>query len=301
MNLPKPPVGMLPNDRLDYSAIVNRAPLKLPDDARMAVWTITNVEEWDPTQTMPRTVLTPPAGGSPMPDIPNWCWHEYGNRVGFWRLLQVYDEFKIPGVMNINGAAVGSLPDIVKACVERKWEFVGHGYTQRNMQKVEDERADIRNSAEAIAKATGKRPRGWLGPGLTETWETPDILAEEGYDYVADWVLDDQPVWLKTRGKPILSIPYTQECNDVAMMLIQHHKASEFFERAIDQFEQLYADAKDSARVMAISVHPYIMGAPHRAKYFYKIFEQIRKKKDVLFWTGEQIADWYLKVGPKPP
>ena len=245
MNFPKPPVGMLPNDRLAYSAIVNRAPLKLPHDARMAVWTITNVEEWDPTQTMPRTVLTPPAGGSPMPDIPNWCWHEYGNRVGFWRLLQVYDEFKIPGVMNINGAAVVSLPDIVKACVERKWEFVGHGYTQRNMQKVEDERADIRNSAEAIAKATGKRPRGWLGPGLTETWETPDILAEEGYDYVADWVLDDQPVWLKTRGKPILSIPYTQECNDVAMMLIQHHKASEFFERAIDQFEQLYADAKE--------------------------------------------------------
>ena len=104
MNFPKPPVGMLPNDRLAYSAIVNREPLKLPNGARMAVWTITNVEEWDPTQTMPRTVLTPPAGGSPMPDIPNWCWHEYGNRVGFWRLLQVYDEFKVPGVMNINGS-----------------------------------------------------------------------------------------------------------------------------------------------------------------------------------------------------
>ena len=192
----------------------------------MAVWTITNVEEWDPTQTMPRTVLTPPAGGSPMPDIPNWCWHEYGNRVGFWRLLQVYDEFKIPGVMNINGVAVEAFPDIVKACVERNWEFLGHGYTQRNMQKVENERADIRKCVEVLEQATGKRPRGWLGPGLTETWETPDILAEEGYDYVADWVLDDQPVWLKTRGKPILNIPYTQECNDVAMMLIQHHKAN---------------------------------------------------------------------------
>jgi len=246
-------------------------------------------------------VLTPPAGGSPMPDIPNWCWHEYGNRVGFWRLLEVYDEFKIPGVMNINGTAVGAFPDIVKACVERKWEFVGHGYAQRNMQKVEDERADIRKSAEVIADATGKRPRGWLGPGLTETWETPDILAEEGYDYVADWVLDDQPTWLRTRGKPILSIPYTLECNDLPMMLIQHHRASEFYERAIDQYEQLYADAKDSARVMAISVHPYIMGAPHRVKYFRKVFEKIREKKDVLFWTGDQIADWYLMTGPKVP
>jgi peptidoglycan/xylan/chitin deacetylase (PgdA/CDA1 family) len=168
------------------------------------------------------------------------------------------------------------------------------------MQKVENERADIRKSAEVLEEAIGKRPRGWLGPGLTETWETPDILAEEGYDYVADWVLDDQPVWMKTRGKPILNIPYTQECNDVAMMLIQHHKASEFYERAMDQFEQIHKDAKHSARVMAISVHPYIMGAPHRAKYFRKIYEKIRKKRDVLFWTGSQIADWYKKVGPTP-
>ncbi len=106
---------------------------------------------------------------------------------------------------------------------------------------------------------------------------------------------------MKTRGKPILNIPYTQECNDVAMMLIQHHKASEFYERAMDQFEQIYKDAKGSARVMAISVHPYIMGAPHRAKYFRQIFQKIRKKKDVLFWTGAQIADWYKKVGPAAP
>ena len=95
-------------------------------------------------------------------------------------------------------------------------------------------------------KATGRPPRGWLGPGLTETWETPDLLVEEGYEYVSDWVLDDQPVWLKTRGKPIVNVPYTQECNDVAMMLIQHHKAREYYDRAIDQFEQIYADAATS-------------------------------------------------------
>jgi allantoinase len=288
---------MLPSERLAYSAITNRRRLNLPNDARMVVWVITNVEEWDATQPMPRTVLSPPAGGSPIPDIPNWCWHEYGNRVGFWRLLRVYDEFKIPGVMNINGSALAAYPDIVRAAVERNWEFVGHGFTQRNMQKVPNERDDIRKTAEAIAKATGKRPRGWLGPGLTETWETPDILKEEGYDYVADWVLDDQPVWLQTRTKPIVSIPYTQECNDVAMMLIQHHKASEFYERAIDQFEQIYADAEGSARVMAISVHPYIMGAPHRTKYFRRIFETICGKTGVLFWNGEQILEWYLEAG----
>ena len=122
---------------------------------------------------------------------------------------------------------------------------MGHGYTQRNMQKVENERDDIARTTEAIRAFTGKRPRGWLGPGLTETWETPDLLAEAGYDYVADWVLDDQPVVLKTRTRPIVNIPYTQECNDVAMMLIQHHEAGEYYRRAIDQFEQIYADSRD--------------------------------------------------------
>jgi len=292
---------MLPTDRLTYSPITQRAPLKLPNGARMAIWVIVNVEEWDPLQTMPRTVLTPPAGGSPMPDVPNWAWHEYGNRVGFWRFIKIFDEFDIPGTIAINGSALAAYPQIVQAAIERDWEFIGHGFTQRNLQKVPNERADIRQVRAVIAKATGKPPRGWLGPGLTETWHTPDILSEEGYDYVADWVLDDQPVWLKTRGKPILNMPYTQECNDVAMMLIQHHKASEYCERALDQFEQLHADAADAPRIMAMAVHPYIMGAPHRAKYFRRIFETIRKKSDVLFWTGAQIADWFVSAGPKAP
>jgi len=292
---------MLPADRLAYSPISERAPLKLPDRARMVVWVILNIEEWDPTQPMPRTVLPPPAGGSPSPDVPNWSWHEYGNRVGFWRFTKIFDEFAIPVVLAINGSALAAYPPIVHAARERGWEFVGHGFTQRNMQKVANERADIRKTREAIARATGTPPRGWLGPGLTETWETPDLLAEEGYDYVADWVLDDQPVWLKTRGKPILNLPYTQEINDVAMIAVQKHAALEYRERALDQFEQIYADAADSARVMALVVHPYLMGAPHRVKYLRRVFEVIRKKSDVLFWTGAQIADWYLAAGPAAP
>ena len=190
---------------------------------------------------MPRTVLTPPAGGSPMPDIPNWAWHEYGNRVGFWRMLEVFDDFRIPAVLAINGSAIARYEPIVTAALEREWEFMGHGFTQKNMQKVENERDDIAGPRRRSAKSTGKPPRGWLGPGLTETWETPDLLVEEGYDYVCDWVLDDQPVRLKTRAKPIVNLPYTQECNDVAMMLIQHHMASEYYDRAVDQFDQLYA------------------------------------------------------------
>jgi len=259
----------------------------------MVVWVIVNVEEWDPDAQMPRTVLTPPAGGSPSPDIPNWAWHEYGNRVGIWRLFEALDDLSIKAVIAINGTAVESYSPISRAAQERGWEFIGHGYTQRNMQKVEDERRDIQKTRDTIEAFTGKRPRGWLGPGLTETWETPDILVEEGYEYVCDWVLDDQPVRLRTRTEPIVNIPYTQECNDVAMMLIQHHPAREYFERASDQFEQIYADAHDSARIMALVVHPYIMGVAHRARYFRRTLEKIASHRDVVFWTGEQILDWY--------
>ena len=295
------PKLMLPTDRIAYSAISERPKLTLPDGARVAVWVIVNVEEWDATQPMPRTVLPPPAGGSPSPDVPNWAWHEYGNRVGFWRFVKLFDEFAVPVTLAINGSAIAAYPAIVRAAVARKWEFMGHGFTQRNMQKVADERADIRKTRDVILEATGMPPRGWLGPGLTETWETPDILAEEGYDYVADWVLDDQPVWLETRGKPIINVPYTQEINDVAMIAVQHHKGSEYAERAIDQFEQIYDDAADSARVVALVAHPYLMGAPHRFKYLRRVFEAVRGKSGVKFWTGAQIADWYLSAGPKAP
>jgi peptidoglycan/xylan/chitin deacetylase (PgdA/CDA1 family) len=284
---------MLPGERIQYSAISERKPLSLPDGKRLAAWIIVNVEEWNPRETMPRTVLTPPAGGSPSPDIPNWAWHEYGNRVGFWRMLELFDHFQLRPALAINGSAITSYEPISRAARDRGWEFIGHGFSQKNMQKVEDERADIRKTTEVIQAYTGKRPRGWLGPGLTETWETPDILVEEGYDYVCDWVLDDQPVLLKTRSKPIMSIPYTQECNDVAMMLIQHHKGSEYRDRAIDQFEQLYADSEASARVMALVVHPYIMGVPHRLRYLNEALAHITSQAEVAFMSGEAICDWY--------
>jgi allantoinase len=287
---------MLPTDRIAYSPIVDRPRLVLPDDARMAVWVIVNIEEWNPLEPMPRTVLTPPAGGSPIPDIPNWAWHEYGNRVGFWRMIEVFDELNVQASLAINGSAVRTYEPISRAALDRGWEFMGHGFTQKNMQKVENEREDIAKTREAIRSFTGRPPRGWLGPGLTETWETPDLLVEEGFDYVADWVLDDQPVRLKTRTKPIVSVPYTQECNDVAMMTIQHHVAAEYRSRAIDQFNQIYKDSAKSARVMALVVHPYIMGAPHRLRYFREALQHMREHKDVLFWTGERIYEWYVAV-----
>ena len=288
--------GMKPSERLDYDPIEGRPPLHLADGARVAVWLIVNVEEWADTEPMPRTVLTPPAGGVPSPDLPNWAWHEYGNRVGFWRMLRVIDRHDIPATFAVNGSAITAYPQITEAALRRGWEFIGHGFTQKNMQKVPDERLDIQRTRDAIVAATGKPPSGWLGPGLTETWQTPDLLVEEGYDYVCDWVLDDQPTRLRTRTGSIVNVPYTQECNDVAMMLIQHHTGDEYRRRAVDQFDQILADARadDSARVMALVVHPYIMGAPHRLKYLDLALQHIRGHAEATFCTGEQIHDWYL-------
>ena len=285
---------MRPHDSLAFSPFTERPRLILPGAKRIAVWVIVNVEEWDIDQPMPRTVLTPPAGGSPSPDIPNWAWHEYGNRVGFWRMLEVFDQHAIRAVLAVNGSCLATYPQIAQAALARQWEFLGHGFIQKNMQKVDDEAEAIRLTTEAIQSLTASAPRGWLGPGLTETWQTPDLLQEAGYDYVCDWVLDDQPVDLATRsGRTITGIPYTQECNDVAMMLIQHHSAREYYDRAMDQFEQLHHDARDSARVMALVVHPYIMGAPHRLKWFRKVIEDLTQRDDVVFWTGSQIVDWF--------
>ncbi len=169
----------LPKDRIPYSAIVDRPPLRLPDGARIAVWTIVNVEEWSIERNMPRTVLPPPVSGQPLlPDLPNWAWHEYGMRVGFWRFVEVLKKFNVKATLAINGSVCKSYPRVAKAALEAGWEFMGHGFIQRPMHHVEDQRAAIRQTRSTAIKAfTGKPPRGWESPGLTETYETIDYLA----------------------------------------------------------------------------------------------------------------------------
>jgi peptidoglycan/xylan/chitin deacetylase (PgdA/CDA1 family) len=290
----------LPKDRVPYSAIVDRPPLRLPDDARVAVWTIVNVEEWSIERNMPRTVLPPPQSGNAgqplLPDLPNWAWHEYGMRVGFWRFVDALKKFNLKATLAINGSVCRSYPRVAKAALDAGWEFMGHGYIQRPMHHVEDQKKSIIDTVNAIREFTGKPPRGWESPGLTETYDTIDWLAEAGIEYVADWVLDDQPVEIQTASGPIVSVPYTVEMNDISMMALQHHPSEEWLRRGIDQFDRLYIDGEKTARVMAISVHPYITGAPHRIAYLERLYEYIAQRPGVKLWTGEQILDWYKRV-----
>jgi peptidoglycan/xylan/chitin deacetylase (PgdA/CDA1 family) len=286
----------LPRERFDYSAIVDRPPLALPDGARIAVWTIVNVEEWDIEGAMPRTALSAPAGASAIPDVPNWSWHEYGMRVGFWRLKAALDRHRIQPTMAVNASVCTSYPRLARAALDAGWEFMGHGYKQRTLPLEQDQRAVVRKSIDTIRAFTGKAPRGWLGPGLAETWDTPDILAQEGIEYLCDWVADDQPFELRTTSRPLVVVPYSVEINDIPMLQIQHHRASELFDRARDQFDRLYEEGQHSARIMAIAVHPYITGVPHRIKYFDANYEYMQSRPGVAFWTGENILDWYRSV-----
>lgn len=284
---------MKPWDRIDYSAIIDRPPLKLPDDARMIVWTIVNVEDWDIDSPMPRQVLSPPQGQPLQPDIPNWSWHEYGMRVGFWRIRELLNTIGVIPTLATNGRVLETYSRIAQAALEDNWEFMGHGFTQRPMHSLDDERSAIRKTIEAIKQLTGKAPVGWESPGLTETFDTLDILAEEGIKYVADWVFDDQPVQLKTKAGPIISLPYTVETNDVPFYGLQSHASDDFMKRAMAQFDQLYLESEKITRIMAISVHPYLSGVPHRIGYLKQLYAHIQARPGVKFWTGAEILDWY--------
>jgi peptidoglycan/xylan/chitin deacetylase (PgdA/CDA1 family) len=174
------------------------------------------------------------------------------------------------------------------------WELMGHSYIQRPMPLEKDQAGMIRQTIAAIRQTSGKPPRGWMGPGLTETWETPDLLAEAGIEYVCDWVNDDLPYDLHVKSGRLVALPYTVELNDIPIFLLQHHPAEELFRRIRDQFETLYAEGETRPRCMAIAVHPYITGAPHRIKYFAQACHYLTRQPGVLLWKGEEILDWYL-------
>ena len=283
-------------ERAEYSAIIDRKPVKLPGGARLGVWFIINVEKWDINATMARAVLPAPQGVTVTPDIPNYSWFEYGLRVGFWRLKRVLDKHQVRATVSLNAPVCNAYPQIVEQSLRSGWEILAHGFEQRAINLEKDERQVIRKTVDTIREFTGKRPRGWMGPGLHETFDTPDILAEEGFEYVADWVNDDQPYPLRVKTGSLIAVPYTVELNDIPIYVIQHHRSPEIYERSRDAFDMLYEEGAESARVMGISMHPYISGAAHRIKYIDKTIEYIKGHEDVLFMTGEEILDWYNDV-----
>ncbi|HTU54826.1 MAG TPA: polysaccharide deacetylase family protein [Acetobacteraceae bacterium] len=285
-------------NRVPYQPIHRRPPLRLPGGARIAVWTIVNVENWSPAAPMPRTVLPPPMGEKLLPDVPNWAWHEYGMRVGFWRFIDLFAARKMKATFALNGSACTVYPEACAAARDACWEFMGHGFVQKPMHTIADQAAAIAETMEAIKQFTGRPPRGWESPGLTETLETADLLAEAGIEYVADWVLDEQPVPVKTRTGRLVSVPYTVEINDVVITAVQRLPSDEILRRGRAQFDRLYREGEHAPRVMAIAIHPYLTGVPHRIGALEALYDHILGHRDVAILTGEEILDCYLAQTP---
>jgi len=284
----------LPHQRFEYSAMPDRPKWKLPGGARLAVYTVVNVEEWDINKPIAREYVTSPAGVATVPNVPNWAWHEYGMRVGIWRIMDALARHRLKASAAINACVCeGAGEPVARAMRDAGWEFMGHGYGQAALHTVEDQRAVIRRSFAVLERYTGSAPRGWLGPGLHETLDTLDHLAEAGFKYVCDWPMDEHPVTMRTKAGAMVAMPYSFELSDLPMMVVHHHGSKVWLERARDQFDRLYREGARQPRVMSMSVHPYIMGVPHRIKYFEAAYDYMRKRKGVWFATAGEIYDWY--------
>jgi len=245
---------------------------------------------------MARQVLPPPTGVSLLPDVPNWSWHEYGMRVGFWRFHALYQSLKIKPTVAINGAVCVDYPRVAPGRARMRagssWPQLRAGNRSNNEK---DQPGMIRRCLDTIGQFTGKRPVGWLGPGLTETYDTPEHLTAAGIKYIGDWVYDDEPTEIATANGPLVTLPYNVECNDIPMMIIQHHEAAYWTQKCIDTFERLYQEAPTARRLC--DRHPPVHqrpAVPHQV--LEEVYARIAKFKGVLHWNGEQILEWYSRA-----
>jgi allantoinase len=292
---------MIPRERAAYSAIIDRPALRLPGDARIVVWTIVNLEVWDIARSMARQVLPAPMGRPLLPDVANWGWHEYGMRVGVWRFFRLFERLGIRPTLAMNARVCDDYERVAAAARDGGWEFMGHSWEQMPIHEVEDQRAMIHRVIERLQQFTGRPVAGWLGPGLTETLETPELLAEAGIRYIGDWVYDDEPTRIATQHGPLVTMPYTVELNDIPMMLVQHHESPYWQQRCRDMFDRYYAEGAERAKIMAIAIHPYISGQPHRIRYLEEVYDYINSFPGVLHWNGEELLEWYEAAVPLRP
>jgi allantoinase len=275
-----------------YSPIINRPRLGWPNGAQVALWIIPNIEYFS-LEERPGGY-----GAGKVPDVVMWSERDYGNRVGVFRLMDVLDRYGIRGTVALNSNLCAEHPQIIAEGNKRNWEWIGHNEsnTRRlNEAPPGEERNIIRRTLDTIGKASGRRPTGWLSSGLQQTWDTLDLLAEEGVEYQGDWCNDDQPYVMSLDGdRSIVAMPYTQQLNDKSAIERRFVSGDGFCQMICDSFDVLYNEGAKSGRVMAIALHPYLIGVPHRIGALDKALKYICKHKRVWKTTGAEIARHYL-------
>ena len=286
----------LPPDRVDYSPIIDRPIIKWPNGARVALWISPNVEHYEymPDGDAART----PWPRTPFPDVQQYSYRDHGNRVGFWRMLETLDKYNIRSCVSLNVAVLEHFPEIRDAMVERNYDYMSHGiYNTRYLYTYteEQEREFYRDTIETLKLHTGKQLKGMLGPAISGTKRTPDLMAEAGLIYHTDWMHDDQPVPIKVKSGKLISVPYSIELNDSSLLRDNHYEGDYFARICKAQFDQLYKEGAESGRVMCIALHPFLIGQPHRIKYLDEILSHIMSHDGVWQTTADEIADYYIE------
>lgn len=287
------------NPRIPFRLSSQHPPLEAAPGGSIMVHLVINVENWRFDQAMPRTIITPPHGKETIPDVPNFSWADYGMRAGLPRLLRAISERGLPASTSFNASVIDAYPAAAQAMLEADWEFIGHGMFQRTLNQEAGESEHIEQTLEKIQAFTGIRPRGWLSPGLRQTHDTPDLLAQLGVDYVCDWVVDDVPNWMQVKTGKLLQMPYNLELNDSIIFAIEKHASDEFLLRLQQTLKVFEHEADKQPRVLALGLHPHLVGVPHRFAYFEQMLDLLLSHPKVCFMTGSQIADWYTaQVAP---
>ncbi|MDP3701985.1 MAG: polysaccharide deacetylase family protein [Hylemonella sp.] len=276
--------GALPgHGRFDYSPITRRQGYRWPGGAGLAVYLGFNIEHFAFGEGMGAAIGPP----SPQPDVLNYSWREYGNRVGAWRCLELFGQLGMPAAALINTALYDHCPELIAACVARGDELVGHGHSNAERQGSLDEtseRALLADCRERMLTVSGQAPTGWLSPWISESLCTPDLLQETGYSYTLNWCHDDQPVPMRTRsGQSIWAVPYPQELNDIPMIIARQMDGKDFAQMIIDQLDEMLEQtrAADSAPlVMGIALHPYIVGQPYRLRHLRRALQHVAAARD---------------------
>ncbi|MBD19865.1 MAG: hypothetical protein CMM37_02360 [Rhodospirillaceae bacterium] len=286
------------NPRIPYQMSHERPRIKSIRGKNLIIQVIINVEHWQFDQKMPRKILTAPQGLEVIPDIPNYCWAEYGMRCGMPRIMQFFQKRKIPAAVSINASVINAYPSLAEEMLKSGWEFIGHGVHQTTMQNHDNEAEFVENAITQIQEFTGKTPLGWLSPGLRETTQTPDILKTMGIEYIFDWVLDDLPCWMQTKSGPLMALPYSLELNDSVIYAVEKHTSKEIFRRVLDTLLIFDQELDQNPKILTIAIHPHLMGVPHRFSYLTKIIDHLQKRTDTLFLKGEDIWRWYKDASP---
>jgi allantoinase len=287
---------LMSNPRVPYELAHQRKKLAPMKGKPLMVHVAINVEYWPFDQPMPRTVMPAPHGQSPVPDVGNFAWVEYGMRVGMSRLLTVLGDRGIKASALLNAVCADVYPACVDAMLTADWEFVGHCWLQRSLLREPDEAEVIDKTLNRLKELTGKQTRGWLGAGIGETFDTPDILKDRGIDWLADFYVDDLPCWMKTKHGPMVAMPYTVELNDVPIWAVEKHSSDEMYKRVMLTLEYMEKETAHNPKVITIALHPHLIGVAHRMGYFEKLIDALLKRNDTVFVTGSQIADWFVEA-----